>query len=392
MNRDIRIAVEGSLLERLLKHALLAGACFARVQRTGPRSMIFTADPASAAILFRLCEKYGLNCRELSRKGRSALWGLFRRRWTLLPAMILCTAICILFLGRIWLIDIAFTGISGGNAAEIKSTLRENGIHAGMVSDKINCDLLQKQLLAHAGDYSFIGVRIQGIRLLVEAEQALPAPELYDIRQNRNLTAQRSGIVEEVHVFSGEACVQPGDTVLPGDILIRGRETIGKDTQNQERITRSVGALGRIIARCWFEGSAEGTLHLQMNRRTGRSQSECRLRLMNFSVPITECEAYSSSETETEHLPVIGLFLPLEIEKRTHWETKTEIIDTDIDSLRSKLTALARADALHQLEKEGMQYEIAAEWINENRNGNTLQIRAVYEIYTDIAAERDALN
>ena len=79
MNRDIRIAVEGSLLERLLKQALLSGACFARVQRTGPRSMIFTLDPASAAILLQLCERYGLNSRELSRSGWSAIGQAIRR-------------------------------------------------------------------------------------------------------------------------------------------------------------------------------------------------------------------------------------------------------------------------------------------------------------------------
>ena len=53
--------------------------------------------------------------------------------------------------------------------------------------------------------------------------------------------------------------------------------------------------------------------------------------------------------------------------------------------------SLARADALVSMQAEDMEYEIASTWTDTQQSGNTLRVRAVYEIYTDIAATRDAL-
>lgn len=388
MNRDIQLMVEGSLLERLLQQALRRGARFARVRRQGSRRMIVTADPASAAILMQLCKAYGLNARELSRRGFTAAKQLLRRRWTLLPGMLLCLMICSLVLGRIWLVDIRFN--EAGRRSEILRCLHENGVHIGMASGKIDTDLLGKQLIASAGDYSHIGVRIQGIRLLVEASAELPAPETYAIDQHRNLVASRSGVIHEIEVYSGEACVKPGDTVLAGDVLVRGREVVGKDGESGEEITVPVGALGKVTARCWFEGRAEASLERIAYRRSGNSRSECRLQLLHFSLPISECAAYASEECEAEILPVVGLFLPLEIRRTIHHETRAETITADPEALQQQLQPLARADALRHLQAAGIDYTPASDWTDAQINGNTLQIRAVYEIYTDIAAERDA--
>lgn len=388
MNRDVQMMVEGSLLERLLQQALRCGACFARVRRQGARRMIVTADPTSAAILMQLCKTYGLNARELSRGGFTAAKQVLRRRWTLLPGMLLCLMICSVLLGRVWMVDVRLS--EGGSRNEILRCLQENGVHIGMASRKIDTDLLGKQLIAAAGDYSHIGVRIQGIRLLVEASAELPAPETYAIGKHRNLVAARSGVIHEIEVYSGEACVKPGDTVLAGDVLVRGREVVGKNSDTGEEITVPVGALGKVTARCWFEGHAEGFLDQIEYRRTGETRSECRLHLGQFSLPISECAAYASEECEAEILPLVGLFLPLEIRRTTHHETRAETLTAKPEALQQRLQLLACADALRRLHAADIEYTPASDWTDAQINGNTLQIRAVYEIYTDIAVASDA--
>lgn len=391
MKYDVRLRLEGALLERLIQQAILQGARFGQIRRCGARVLILTADPASAEILMRLCRKYGLDCRELSRSGLTAALQLLRRRWTILPGIALCILICALFLGRIWMVDIVFTGDSAGQTDEIAAALAENGVKIGMRAGEIDCSLLQKQLLAAAEHSSFIGARIQGVRLLIEVSSELPAPDLYAIDQHRDLVASHSGVIEEISVYSGEACVQPGDTVQMGDTLIRGLETIGVDAETREELRREVGALGSVKARCWFEGRAEATLDAQILRRTGRSSQACNLRLLNWSLPLVEGEAYACSETETRSLHLIGLYLPIEIERSIQYETIWQRAEPKIDELRAHLTALAQADARRQIAGEGIDYETACQWTDTRRSGNILQIRAVYEIYTDIAVERDAL-
>jgi hypothetical protein len=85
------------------------------------------------------------------------------------------------------------------------------------------------------------------------------------------------------------------------------------------------------------------------------------------------------------------MFLPLYMERSIHYETRQESVPLDKKQLEKNLAALARAEALKKISAEGIEYEIASHWLDAQQNENTLQIQAVYEIYTDIAAARDAL-
>ena len=387
MNRDIRLRVEGSLLERLIQRALREGASFARIRRAGKRVILVDADEHSAEILSRLCERYWLDCRVLRRGGSAAFMDALRGRWTIAPGLLLCALTCALFLSRVWMVDVRFTGpnAAAGDARAIRECLADNGVAVGMAASAVDTNLLQAELMAEAGNYSFIGVRRQGIRLLVEASPEVAAPELYELGYARDLVAARDGVVESINVHSGQACVQPGDTVRAGQVLIRGEEDLTKEE------TTPVGALGEVIARCWYEGSAGGEVSRTALRRTGQVDMESTLTLLGFSLPLTECGGYASEETELEILPVGGLFLPLEIRRTVHYETAPVREELDAAQLEARLAALAQAEARSKLARDGIAWQDASIWSETERNGNTLRVRTVYEIYTDIAVTRDAL-
>ena len=387
MNRDVWLRVEGSLLERLLQRALKQGARFARVRRAGRRTIIVASDARSAALLSGLCKRYGLDCRVLRRGGWTALKDVLRQRWTLAPGLLLCAVCCILALSRIWLVDVRFTGpcASLGSRSEILACLDAADVAPGMSAAGLKTELLQKQLMAEDGNYSFIGVRRQGIRLLVEASPEVPAPELYVLDRARDLVAARDGVIESITVHAGEACVKPGDTVRAGQLLIRGEEDKSKEE------TTPVSALGEVVARCWVEGGAEGALTRRELRRTGRSAVNCRLKLMGLSLPLLQSPQFSSQELEAQILPVGGLFLPLEIERTTCFETVEVQEAVDAQLLEAQLRALARSDALRKLSGDAAQYRIANSWTDAQQDESRLRVRAVYEIYTDIAVTRDAL-
>lgn len=387
MKGDYLLRVEGTYPEKLLERALQQGASFARVQREGSRTMLLSADPYSADILMKLCKRYGIHAKVLRHGGLSAFVQRAKKRWTICLGLALCLVLSFGFLGRIWIVDVCFTGSasSHGNTDAIRRRVLEYGITTGMPSAALDTDRLQAQLMAEAGNYSYIGVRRQGIRLLVELSPEVPAPDLYRIERPRDLVAARDGVVLGVTVYSGQACVQPGDTVRKGQTLIRGEE----DKTKEE--TTPVGALGEVTARCWYEGGAETNLQTPVQVPTGRTQQSCRLRMMRFSLPITECEGFASEKIETESLPVVGMFLPLEMERSIHRETRTETLALSPGELERQLLAIAQADALSKLAKDGIGFTIADSWHETVQNNNTLRLRAVYEVYTDIATTRDAL-
>ena len=386
MNHDLRLRVEGAYPERLLQRCLTRGARFARVRRSGPRTLILDTDAHSAEIVLALCKRYGLNHRMLRHGGLSALLRGLRSRWTLALGLILCAALCWSFLSHIWRIDVRFTGSVPGSEAALRRCIAEQGVRPGMAASAVDAERLQKRLLAEAGDYSFIGVRVQGIRLLVEASPEVPAPEVYEISRARDLVAARDGVVESVTVHSGEASVQAGETVRMGQTLIRGEEDRSKEETNP------VAALGEVIARCWYEGSAQAPLEKRIVTPTGRSETECRLALLGFSAPITECEGYASETLDEEILPVVGLFLPLEVVRTTHSEVEERRENVDEAALEATLTALARAELQAKLTADGIDYELAAAWEDVSRSDGMLRVRAVYEIFTDIAVSRGVLS
>lgn len=389
MNRDVTLLIEGSLLERLLQRASEQGAQFAEVRRVSARSVRVYADETSAQLLLELCRRYGLNCRVLSRGGRSALKRRLRARWTLLIGLALCAAICCFALSRLWWIDISFLGATAqlGSEAEVRACLKEAGIAPGMALSEIDTSLLQKQLMASAGDFSFVGVRRQGVRLWVEAACEQPSPEVYHIEYARDLVAARDGVIVSLNVKSGEAAVKAGDTVRRGQVLIFGEEAVGKDRESGEEITAGVSALGEVIARCWYEGSAEGDLIEEIYLPTGQVRHSRRLRLPGRRIDLDTCESFALEQVEEERLPIVGLFLPIEIERSVHRELRSQKRSVDPDALAERLRALAQAEAKAKLPKDCA----FTGWEERTQTGNTLRIRAVYEVQTNIAVSREAL-
>jgi len=391
MNRDVQLEIEGSLLERLIAQAMARGATFARLRRTGARRICVLCDEGSAEVLLSLCRRYGLNCRVLRRGGKPELIRRMRVRWTLLLGVLLCCLICALFLSRLWIIDVSFTGPRAdlGDAEAIRAFLEAEGVSAGMLRGGVDADILQKRIMAGAGEYSYVGVRLQGVRLHVEAAPEVPSPELYRREYARDIVAARDGVVMAVNAKSGTPCVKPGDTVRRGQTLIRGEEAMAKDAETGEEIMTPVAALGEVIARSWYEGSAVGSLETDVTRRTGRTGREAELRMLGFSLPMLEGESFAQEEVEEEILPVVGLFLPLEILRSTHYETAAERLRLDPAQLEEKLLPVAQAEARMKIAGDGISAAPSAGWTDSLLTDSILHVRAVYEITGDIATTRD---
>lgn len=388
MKGDVLIHIEGLLLEKLIQRALSEGAHFISILRTDDHSMEVEAAHADGEILLELCRRYSISAKVLCRRGKPIVLDRLRRRWTALIGIALCVSLCWLFLSRIWVIDVHFTGAqaSSGNAAEIRHQLDDMDIFPG-ISNMLDTSLLSGKLEAALSGYSYVSAKSQGIRLLIEAAPEVPEPEIYDLSYARDLYADTDGIVVSINIHSGIACVQPGDIIRRGQLLIRGEERITSDE------VRSIGALGEVMVRTWYEGTASGSLHETRAKPTGRTSSSTWLDFMGYTLPIITGETFRQFDVQQKHLAVGGIFLPVEIVVENRIETTDAIFETDVESLSDRLCTLAMADAAAHLALFGPdEYEIIRSWINYDTPGDgVLTARAVYEIYTDAAVTRGAL-
>lgn len=386
MNGDVRLRVESLMPERLLNRALSEGAQFRRVERIGRYELRLTTDPSGAEVVRSLCERFSLPCAVLERRGYSALKAKLRRRATLLASVMVYLICMSLFFSRIWLVDVLPADDRTIDASSLSECLSALGVHPGMLKANLDVSALQSALSAAAPEYSFVGVRMEGVRLRVEAAPAISEPELFALSAGRDLVAACDSVVVSLNVRAGIACVQPGDTVTRGQTLIRGEERISKEEN------RSIAALGEVTARTWAVGEARAPTRRTTYARTGRQSVRAELRLRDLAWPLRQGECYSSQETQTEILPVGGLFLPLQIVRTTAYETVSQTAFEDPDALARSLSALAAAQANLHWAQSRPDATVCDRWQETLRDDRGfLRVRVVLELNSNIAVTRDTL-
>ena len=387
MRNEVTVRVRCLMPGKLIDRATAQGARFDAVRLADDHTLLVRCDAASARKLLALCRRFSLSAAVTGLRGVSALRRFAGQRATLAVGIAVAVALCALFLSRLWIVDIAFTGERAalGDAAALSRSLEALGIRPGRSLD-IDTGLLSQRLLAENDRYSYVGARRQGVRLLVEAVPEAPAPSLYDLEAARDLVCARDGIVVSAVARSGALCVKPGDAVRRGQVLIRGEE------QATQEETRPIAALGEVIVRGWFAGEARLPLTQARTVDTGRRSTGARLSVLGLEWPIAEAESYPSQRVDRAYLPIGGLFLPLELQRVTHHETRHQETEVPMDSLRRQARTLALAQARMALDREGpARYTPGRSWVNYSNNGASLVAKAVIEIQSDAAVTREAL-
>ncbi len=387
MKRDVCLRVRSALPEKLVQEASRRGISLAEARRARD-GLTVCLGPRAARRFKSLCARYELPVDVLRVRGGGAMLAFMKRRVTLPAGVAVFLALALLALGRLWRVDVTFTGTAAGrgDAALIMEALGALGVRPG-ASRNIDAARLSEDLSARLPGYSYVGARVQGVRLLVEAAPELDAPELYALDDARDLYARQDGIVESVNVQAGRAVVTAGDAVRRGQLLIRGEELDRGDA------TRPIAALGDVMVRSWVEGRAALPLRTISLVSTGRSSAASRLSLFRWSIPLAEGEYYPEQRVETERLPVGGLFLPVEILRERRTEVRTRVEKADEAALKAHLAGLAKADARIRFCRENPgDYAILREWLEYESTGDgALSAHAVLEITTDTAVGRDAL-
>lgn len=379
------LILEGRMPERFLNRAMEEGACFLRLRRLSRRTLEITASPASARIVLDLAERYRLNCRVVGRGGLSALLPHLKKRATFPAAVLTFAALTALFLTRVWRVDVRMT--DGSVPPEIvRELLTASGAEAGCKASDVNSSLLSLQIEALEG-CSHASVARRGVVLDVRVTPELPAPELYDRRDARDLVAACDGVIASVQVKSGTALVKPGDVVRRGQTLIAGSE------RSSGEETSPIGALGRVTARVWCVGEAEEDLCEEVKHFTGQVGTSSYLELFGLSLPLRRGQAFDSCETDAERVAIGGLFLPLFLVRETYREY--ELFSAERDLFQTEEVARAEAEArAEQLRTErGFQdAQVLDRWTSLGiSGGQTLTAKCIIEMQTEIAVTRGYL-
>lgn len=155
----------------------------------------------------------------LTERGLPALVRRYRRRWGFFAGIALFFASLLLANCFIWGIDI--NGVTQ-DPELLFASLSDAGLSPGVWSRNMDTDGLARSFLVLHPEYAYAGIRLIGMRALVELRSAEEIDRTDPAAGYSNLVSEGSGRVLRCEVMAGEKLVRPGDLVKPGDLLVSG--------------------------------------------------------------------------------------------------------------------------------------------------------------------------
>ena len=201
----------------------------------------------------RVCARGGIHARFYGLKYRKFLIGFF----------LLIMMLVLLLPQFVWTISVE--GNETVPDGKILQALELLGIGFGTYGPSIDSQTVKNQMLALVPELEWLAVNRSGGRAVVSVREKRQPPALIDTQKIVNIVAARTGIITKAEVYSGKSLVEPGQTVLQGELLVSGL------VQWTNRVQTS-HAMAEIYARTWHSQTAVMPQHVTVRESTGEEQ------------------------------------------------------------------------------------------------------------------------
>ena len=226
-------------------------------------------------------------------------------------------------------------------------------------------------------DSSWVSLNFQDGRLVLEAAEAKPVPEIA-AGTLHGLRAKTAGTVVSTNLVSGTMLVVPGQAVEKGQGLI------GTARAERDGTLIFQSAAGSVRAQFEWEFAEDLPLTAATDQLTGNTIVQRRLFLAGRVFPLPSLFSPADDSTAvTRHLQpeLLGLTLPLSVEETTYYEQKENEVHFSEDEAR----ALTRLHGLQALQNDYPDAEFVAQKVDVTTENYTLHYRvAVSYTHLDV--------
>ena len=323
----------------------------------------------------------GVRMRIVRRFGMARVRRAARRR----AALVLCAAAAALVLGGLSQTVLGVSVVGARDEAQrtaLLETLRACGVRPGVWAAGVDREAVAGEVLRSCPGLTYAAVRQKGFSMELYVVQAAAAPEVFDPDAPVDVVAVTGGLVTRVVTLSGEALVRPGDTVVPGQVLIRGTE-------------RMPHARGAVTARTWAVGRGEAALRVETLTRTGKSTVQTQIVAGEWRYPEDVETVYPCEETEEETLLLLdGLFYPLQVVRRTHYEATRATQTRNLAAAKDESAARALTNALLGLKNGACVVDKRVEYcmIEDGKLCAVVTLESVMQIGAEEAAQPSGID
>lgn len=337
-----------------------------------------TCSIKSYMMLHRLAMKNGGVVRATKKYGLILPFLSIKNRWGLMVGAVCVVAIFCYLSGFVWCIDIV--GNDRITTQEMVSFLEDNDFYVGKFSRSVERDMLEQLIMASFDDCAWAHINIDGTTAIVEIDEAIPKPEVVD-DVITNVKASKDGRIIKATTYSGWQCVQNGDSVVKGDLLISGVYESEKEKENMFAHAR-----GRVIAQ--VEEPFNLTISRSQLKRTYTSSRTYRsLNFFGLHIPIGVAVKNAQNadiERSEEDVMINNKAIPLGIitTEYNYYDVESVLLNDD------ELRAMLDTEMKRQLERDYGEYEIITQKIDININADEAVAKGKIVCIEDIAEEK----
>ncbi len=305
---SVRVKVKGKNPERLVNLCVCSGFPVWDIAIIDEQ-LYFSTTLKKYRQIRPLARKARCVPRIVKRVGMPFFIGRVKRRpvFVLVAAVLITTVLWLS--GSVWVISVK--GNVKVSRQDILRVVSENGLKIGARKNYICVDNLQRVLTIEFSNVSWVYVRFEGTRAVIEVVEKVRA----EVPGPGDIVAAKDGVVDSVFVLSGVPLVKSGQTVKKGELLIAGVSS-----------GNIKGARGSVTAKTWYEVSNEEPLSRLRPLRTGRKKEFKVLKAQNKEFVLFPWGAFFEWY-EVEEYPITDfgenrLFSDIELIARVFYEVE----------------------------------------------------------------------
>lgn len=264
---------------------------------------------------------------------------------------------------------------------QVLNVLEVESIGRGSFKRGLDPKNIASRIALEVEGLAWVGVEIKGVKLSVTVKDSIEPPVLIKNNESFNIVAERDGLITNMEVYAGNALVKEGDTVRKGQVLVSGK----LQSKNPDFGTRDVHALGKVIAKTWYESSLPVSMVYTQRLKTQKSHDTVYLRFLDRKLKIGGEPPFEIYETQTvdKFLSPFGIKLPIGLTVETSFEIMERQVDLTMDEAISVALETAKKDLEARMPEDCVVIdEIVKQVTSES---GTVYIQIVVECEEDIA-------
>ncbi len=254
--------------------------------------------------------------------GLPVVLAICRRRPGLIAGGLFCLFWCLWSAGMVW--DVEVDGLETMTVARIEEILSSYGCGIGDRYGRVDFDLLHARVRADHPEIAWLSVYMNGTTAEVQLrEKKVGASHTHPAGTYANVVAAEAGEILSVRVFEGQAVVEAGQVVLPGEMLVSGVVPM-----KEEGESRLEYAAGEVLARVMRPIQIEILPEREKITYTGREKTKKSVKFFKKTINLfgNTGNSYATCDTidTIEEVCLFGLYeIPVAICSTAYRETQT---------------------------------------------------------------------